>query len=284
MAELPDEIEVAQADVEALEKDAQELQRLHDERAGQLEELKASGSRDFARMAEIEGQRAALATMCADQDAAIGEARARLADLEDQARRSGLLAQIGRQAADIEAAQRERHALTLALRDALPGLLLPILNAVARWRVARQEWVDLAGELGTPVLASQIAVRGQAAEDQARALYAELEARGVNTEPLRWNPPGNPYPVAGALTLERVPFPPSTSPLGGELDWLIPELIAHAEAAQIRAAGVPSGHIGPRPGSAVVPPETLASTAYAPPVTAQRPRQSFTILSPEVKP
>lgn len=281
---LDQQIKAARKALEELIADEAELSRLEAEQVAEISALKASGSRDFAGLATLEGKRAALASMLSEQRASIDAAREEVSRLEAQAQREVLLSQIAEQADQIKAARQDRYALTLTLRDALPGLLLPILEARRRWQAARGEWVRLAEELGTPMLSAQVDARGQAAEDQARALYAELEARGVDTAALRWNPPGNTYPVVSAISLEPDAFPPPTSPLGSELDWLLPELMGYALAAQARAAGhLSSGMWHSGPVSAVsdvlAVPEVLAATAYAPPApTTNTADPHFTIL------
>lgn len=234
MTGYPERIEAARADLAALEKDAQELQRLHAGKAAELEGLRASGSRDFARMAEIEGQRSALATMCADQEAEVGRARAALAVLEAEAVRDERLSMIGHKAREIEAARQDLHARRIALRDALPALLLPLLDADTRWGKARQEWIALAGELGVNV--------HQYGGDDAgtSALYAELEARGVNTLPLRWSR-GNTYEVRGSVNPEPLTLPPAETPFAEHLGHVVNELLTQASVALHRAQG---GEVG----------------------------------------
>ncbi|MGX9688683.1 hypothetical protein ACTQ9L_16285 [Deinococcus wulumuqiensis] len=106
----PQRIEQARQDLAALEADARDLARLRDERAVSIEEMRAANSRDFARMAELEGQRAALVTMLSDQEAEIAQTR------------QGL--------------------------KALEPLLRPFLDADSKWSAAHAEWLRIGSELG----------------------------------------------------------------------------------------------------------------------------------------
>ncbi|MEF2278781.1 hypothetical protein V3W47_10770 [Deinococcus sp. YIM 134068] len=201
MTGYPERIEAARADVEALQGDAQELQRLHDERAAHLDELKVSGSRDFARMAEVEGQRAALATMYADQGAEVQRARAALVALEQEAARDGKLARIGEIAEEIGEIRDQLYAGVDGLKAHLAAELSRLIALDTRWTFLRPEWVREARALGFDLNPTQ------AATDAVTPLYEELERRGVDVTALRVSRPHMDRIAGGLLDHKTLPYP-----------------------------------------------------------------------------
>lgn len=142
-----DQIKAARHALDNLTTDEVELSRLEADHRAQIDKLKASGSRDFAALAELEGKRAALASMLSEQRQAISEARAELGRLEAQSHREQLISRVGHLAAGIEA---DRATLDAALRQLLShggALLLTIVDAHEQWMLKRKQWLRLAGEL-----------------------------------------------------------------------------------------------------------------------------------------
>ena len=95
---LGKQIETHRKELEALRADEAELARLHAEKSAELEAMRGGKSRDFAGMAALEGQRAALQTMLGEQRGEIGQTEARVADLERQAARVDHITELGRRA------------------------------------------------------------------------------------------------------------------------------------------------------------------------------------------
>lgn len=215
-----------------LEADVAELQRLHDERAEQLAALPA---RDFVKRAELEGQRAAFEKMLAEQQREVQQAREGVAALEAAALRDAKLNQIGQCARDIEAARLSIHQQQAALRDTLAPLLLPILEAIQERGRAHQEWRNLAAQLGVNVYR----FAGPEAEQRTRELLEELEARGVDTMPLRWDWTGQ--EISLSQQPAQLPTPPAESLFAEHLGHAVRELVTMAATAQARAQGFEPG-------------------------------------------
>ncbi|GAA5534621.1 hypothetical protein [Deinococcus aluminii] len=230
MMGYPERIEAARADLAALEKDAQELQRLHAEKAAELEGLRASGSRDFARMAEIEGQRAALATMCADQEGEVGRARARLAALEVEAARDVRLNRIGEIASETAQIHADVWAGLDALTDVLRSELVRLFKLEGRWLSLHEAWMREAYELGQPVTKNSN-------PREADALYAELRARGVDVDALTAERFGA-VPVhrnQGVTLISMKPDVDVTSPFADRVPGMVGALYVNAWNAWVEA-------------------------------------------------
>lgn len=174
----PQRVEQARQELAGLEADAQELARLRDERAASIEEMRAANSRDFARMAELEGQRAALVTMLSDQEAEIQKARQSVSALEQEAERDVKLTRLGDIAQEVAQVRAGLYAKYRALAQRLEPELLELLALDGRWFILRGQFKDAARELGADVSSHW------AHTDKVNALYDELRARGVDVDML----------------------------------------------------------------------------------------------------
>ena len=154
--------------------DETELTRLEAEQARELGELRAGGSRDFASLATLEGKRAALASMLAEQRGHVAQARETLAGLEVQAGRERLLDQAGEIARGILTQRAALDAGLYVLFSEASPRLLGIIDAAQAWEALRQDWHRLSRELGV----------NPRNPDEGEALAAELAARGVPVEML----------------------------------------------------------------------------------------------------
>lgn len=171
---LDQRIEAARAALQDLSIDEAELTRLEAEQARELGELRAAGSRDFAALATLEGKRAALASMLAEQRGHVAQARETLAGLEVQAGRERLLDQAGEIARGILTQRAALDAGLYVLFSEASPRLLGIIDAAQAWEALRQDWHRLYRELG-------VSPRNP---EEGEALAAELAARGVPVEML----------------------------------------------------------------------------------------------------
>ena len=78
------QIDEARTELAALAADQQELETLAAQRTEEITALKATGSKDFAALAALEGQRAALQTMLTEQRGYVAAAQSRVTALEHQ--------------------------------------------------------------------------------------------------------------------------------------------------------------------------------------------------------
>lgn len=179
---LGKQIKALQAELEAMRADEAELARLHAEKSAELEAMRRAQSRDFAGMAALEGQRAALHTMLEEQRAEIGQTEARLAELEEQQAKQGRYERIMATAAAIRNAQDEQHAEIRALADKVKAEMGRLIERREEWRTLRAQFIEDALALGAPL-------KGHRADlDQAQPFLRDLEERGADVDALRVNP------------------------------------------------------------------------------------------------
>lgn len=129
------QIEQLRTELEALQADEAELTRLQTEKETELEAMRAGKSRDFAAMAALEGQRAALSTMLAEQRAEVAQVEARIGQLEAAKNRIEALDETRRTCAHL-----------IERREAVDTLLTE-LGAFVRTQIqkvteARQVWSE----------------------------------------------------------------------------------------------------------------------------------------------
>lgn len=130
---LDQQIEAARAALQDLSSDEAELTRLEAEQAGELAALRAGGSRDFAGLAELEGKRAALASMLAEQRGHVAQAAAQLGSLEVQRARAAALVTLREQVAALTARRAEVDTLLLELHTFLVSHLDRVAAARTLW-------------------------------------------------------------------------------------------------------------------------------------------------------
>ena len=167
-------LETARQDLTALETDAAELAALLEAQTQELSTLRGGKSRDYARVAELEGTRAALASLLAEQRAEVERARDHLAVLQTQAERAAQIAQVAEVADGIKTIRAELDTRFTRLVDMVTPELTALVALHARWGRRRGEWATLAGELGAP-----LQVWG--AQDALQALLPELQEAGIDT-------------------------------------------------------------------------------------------------------
>lgn len=202
-------------ELEAARKDEAELARLHAEKAGELDGLRAEKSRDFSGMAQIEGQRAALETMLREVRAEIGSLEARARELEGQKVTQAAYERIGATAARVREIQDTLHAELLAFTDRMTADVQALMAHRREWSELRQSFITDANTLGTDLYIYRNTDKDKAAQ---RNFVAELEGRGVDLSALRVNPFGEQVGQQTALDVAyRVPFLPE-----GEVSYYAP--------------------------------------------------------------
>ena len=205
-------LETARQDLTALETDAAELAALLEAQTQELTAMRGGKSRDYARVAELEGTRAALASLLGEQRAKIERARDHLALLQTQAERAAHIAQVAEVAGKIKTIRAELDSRFTRLVDMVTPELTALVDLHTRWGLLRGEWATLAGELG-----AELRVWG--AQDALEALLPELQEAGIDTalllstrghsERCKLDRPSA-WPVTGEVTLastfeERLP-------------------------------------------------------------------------------
>lgn len=214
---LTPQIEAARQALEDLTADEAELSRLEGEQAREIEALRASGARDFAGLATLEGKRAALASMLAEQQAHIARARQEVADLEAAKERRDALLGIKATGAEIRAKRTELHTRLLALVDNLERELTRCVQLQDAHRTLRRRLQGQAEAVGVrlarPVGAGlgQSGEEGEAQNEAARALFADLDSVGADVEALRLSPFGGEWGLSNALDVPDF------------LPWIAPE-------------------------------------------------------------
>lgn len=130
---LETQIREAQQALADLRADETELSRLEVEKAGELAALRAAGSRDFAGLATLEGKRAALASMLAEQRGHVAQAAAQLGNLEVQRAKAAALVTLREQVAALTARRAEVDSLLLELHTFLVSHLDRVAAARTLW-------------------------------------------------------------------------------------------------------------------------------------------------------
>lgn len=167
---LDQQIEAARAALQDLSSDEAELSRLEAEKAGELATLRAGGSRDFAGLAELEGKRAALASMLAEQRGHVAQAAAQLGSLEVQRARAAALVTLREQVGTLTAHRAEVDALLLELHTFL-------VSHLGRVTAARVLWgQDLAAAQG--YAAEVFGLRPPAQVGQGQDVQAQAQQQG----------------------------------------------------------------------------------------------------------
>lgn len=178
---LDREIKETQKALENLRVDEVQLATLEAEKAATLRELQGGKSRDFARMAEVEGHRAALASMLEDQRAEIERTAAHLEALGVQRDREGHLERVESLAAQIEQSRAQLHGGLRGLVESLTPELERLIGLHGRWADLRAQWVAEARALG------EVTGDGWGRSVVSDALLSELQGRGVNVDVLRYS-------------------------------------------------------------------------------------------------
>lgn len=224
-------------ELQALQTDETELSRLLGEKTAELDKLKAGKSRDFASMAALEGQRAALNIMLSEQRAEIAQVRERIDGLSAQRARAAALASIGRKAAQIMTTRGELHAGLLGLVDTLTPELDRLIRLRSEWGEVRAAMIEEARDLGGVTPGQWAGVYYLSTDFQQ-----ELCAHGVDLDGVRLTVQGFLPDLGGSIedTLptppglvdgySRVPFPEQVRALVGNLYRAAFQ--AHARAEQ----------------------------------------------------
>ncbi|KEF35755.1 hypothetical protein RDMS_00225 [Deinococcus sp. RL] len=203
---LGKQIETHRKELEAMRADEAELSRLHAEKSAELEAMRSGKSRDFAGMAALEGQRAALHTMLEEQRAEIAQTEARISDLEGQQAKQSRYDRLTATAAAIRKAQDEQHAGILALVDTVKAAMGQLIERREDWHTLRARFIEDALALGVPIHNQGW---DQMKLDQARAFMHDLEERGADVEALKVNPFGEDWQQRTRVDTDyRFPFIP----------------------------------------------------------------------------
>jgi hypothetical protein len=176
---LTRQLKDARKALDELTADEAELTRLEAEQVAEIASLKASGSKDFAGLATLEGKRAALASMLSEQRTSIDQARALLVSLEAEAERTRRLERIGEIAAQTAQVHDAVRGGLDTLAEQLTTELLRLFALEQEWWNLRQAFQEEARQLGQPIFDT-----GLGGGEQAQALYAELKGRGVDVQAL----------------------------------------------------------------------------------------------------
>lgn len=116
-----------------LTTDEAELSRLESEQLAEIQNLKASGSKDFAGLAVLEGKRAALSSMLTEQRGHIERARTHLDSLTAEKTRGEALEALRARVRDLQARREETDGLLLELGAFLRSHLPRITAARLAW-------------------------------------------------------------------------------------------------------------------------------------------------------
>lgn len=245
---LDQQIEAARAALADLRADETELTRLEAEQTRELDELRADGSRDFATRATLEGKRAALASMLAEQRGHVAQAAATLGDLEAQQVRAADLAELRGRVAGLTARRAEVDGLLLELHT----FLLSQLGRITAARIAWEEELTAAQDHTAQVFGLSSSLKsigqGQDVDMQTRrrgwtAAFDEIgdsaRAALLSSPVSRYTPgllePYSPPILAGRSdALELVGL--SRQPVGRFLDRPVSLTVAAALAATDQAA------------------------------------------------
>ncbi len=186
-------LETARQDLAALETDAAELGALLEAQTQELNTLRGGKSRDFARVAELEGTRAALASLLGDQQAEVARAHDHISHLEAQQRREDAML-------TLEAHCRALAGYKAKTDAALKDLYADVVARLEAISALREDW---AGERARAAELAAAALRLSVLEHQNfnstteahtwGALARELTARGAPGEALLLTPYANPY-------------------------------------------------------------------------------------------
>ena len=205
------QIDEARAELAALAADEQELQTLATQKAEEITVLKATGSKDFAALASLEGQKTALQTMLSEQRGYVAAAQARIEALEAEQAHSLKLQKVKATATTIRRKRTELHAGITALSGLLATELPRLTALFDDWRGQRRSFQEQAAALGAPLVlmpsepAEQVEVRALAAD----SLFAELTDLGVDVEALRLSVFANEYGMTHVHDLpDRLPSGP----------------------------------------------------------------------------
>ncbi|GGS10850.1 hypothetical protein [Deinococcus sedimenti] len=204
--------------LEGLEGEYAEIQTLLTKERAHLRQLEGEGIKAFDQVITAQGRVGALERMEAEQATRVEQAKEALRASEKQDVREEHLAFIGACSQEIKAARADLLAHRDALYAALVELLPPILAASDRWGTARKAWMDRASMAGIRV----VSLGGD--EAATKALYRELEEKGVDTAPLRW-PRGSGYEVQGSVPAPAAPYPVSDTEFGPHLDQVVESVI-----------------------------------------------------------
>lgn len=181
------QIDEARAELTALCADEQELDTLATQRAEEITLLKATGSKDFAALAVLEGQRAALQTMLTEQRGYVAAAQARITALEVAHARAIKLQKIKATAGTIRRKRTELHAGITALSAVLATELPRLVGLLDDWRQQRRTVEQQAEALDVTLIRSGYEHPEvlQPRVEAVDSLFAELAELGVDVEALR---------------------------------------------------------------------------------------------------
>ena len=143
---LLDQIDEARRALEELTTDEAELSRLLAEQTAGIRGLKDAGSRDFALLANLEGKRAALATMLTEQRARIASVQTQLSALEATKLRGEHVEQLRGYVKGLQDRKQATDGLLIELRTFLGEQLAKVTASRVVWneyREAAQEYAAL---------------------------------------------------------------------------------------------------------------------------------------------
>lgn len=176
MSELNRTLKAAQKQVESHRVDAQELDRLLQEKTAELQQ--AQSARDFKAMASLEAERAALEGMRSREQSAAATAEAHVEEIEAQRFREAQLQGAAAKSLQIVTTRQELHDGLLALSATLTTELERLIGLVHEWRTTRAsaiEDLDNAGGLN----------QGAYSRAFNDSVLKEVQARGGNPDALR---------------------------------------------------------------------------------------------------
>ena len=169
------EIEDARQALADLTADEAELSRLEAAQLAEIQTLKDAGSKDFAGLAALEGKRAALSYMLAEQRGHMERARAHLNALTATKARGDALDAMRGRVRDLQARRAEANALLSELGAFLRSHLPRIVAARVAWADELDAAYAFAGQaFDVPHPAALPAHSGSPGRTAWTALFSEL--------------------------------------------------------------------------------------------------------------
>lgn len=186
---LDREIKEVQKQLDELRADESKIAQLLTEKTNAIQSMQAEKSRDYAALAELEGQRAALASMLTEQQSEVSTRAALLSDLERQKARSASLAELGKRAERLEAQRLAAEEAVSELGPVVLAALQRVTQAREAWREARQDALSFAASrfrLDFPSMSNT--ADNEAVKREWWAVFAELSEAGYPGGALRHSP------------------------------------------------------------------------------------------------
>lgn len=140
------ELTTLQKTLEGMRAEEANMTALLAQHTEELTTLENTTPRNFARMAELEGQRAAVNSMLSRHRARIGDIEGQISSLQAQIKRTGNLKKLGEMTTRIQAQQQTVKDTIQELESTLGDILGRITAAREHWYQERQEAINFAVE------------------------------------------------------------------------------------------------------------------------------------------